>query len=518
MLNELQKLSKGMIIYSALMSRFEKLDFKDDALAGVRANFFNSNRNPQTDKTEFFTDNRSFSLSYSMRDGEPLLWKVTSNKSQYQKVKRVSDDVYCVLTYGDNGVINKRLYFDNYHNWLATEYYDNEREKCLLASVKPVTVDGIVCIKFDMVGENGEKSTEYLYPSLNPQSKNCSCLIYTNSGMIWYDATFRPAELSGFPIKQSEAKGFAFTVENFTKPAVKPLDLENAEYLSDKDYEQVDEVAEAPKPETGEYSAYDKIESILYEAHKTNKNIFGEVVSQSQDEVPEDTEAAEEIVQETTEVAAAEVVEEPVEEANEEVKESVEEAGEEFAELENAEEKIDEKPDNKPEFDVKQQIEPDSVIENKNGKYSYYGSLDDAGQRTGNGRTVSPEGITVYEGAYVDDKRDGFGVSYYKDGKPNYIGSWTDGNRNGCGAGYRHSDGTMHVGNWTENTPDGVGARFMSDGLFLDVCSYSMGTREGKSVSFDENGNVVITVYISGEKVAEKVITDEDIFPIKNNE
>ena len=128
MLNELQKLSKGMIIYSALMSRFEKLDFKDDALAGVRANFFNSNRNPQTDKTEFFTDNRSFSLSYSMRDGEPLLWKVTSNKSQYQKVKRVSDDVYCVLTYGDNGVVNKRLYFDDYHNWLATEYYDNEVE------------------------------------------------------------------------------------------------------------------------------------------------------------------------------------------------------------------------------------------------------------------------------------------------------------------------------------------------------------------------------------------------------
>ena len=30
---------------------------------------------------------------------------------------------------------------------------------------------------------------------------------------------------------------------------------------------------------------------------------------------------------------------------------------------------------------------------------------------------------------------------------------------------------------------------------------------------YDENGNVVITVYIAGEVVAEKVITDEDIFP-----
>ena len=86
MLNELQKLSKGLIIYSALMSRFEKLDFKNDALAGVRANYFNSNHNPQTDKTEFFTDNRSYSLSYTMKNGEPLLWKVTSNESQIQKV------------------------------------------------------------------------------------------------------------------------------------------------------------------------------------------------------------------------------------------------------------------------------------------------------------------------------------------------------------------------------------------------------------------------------------------------
>ena len=71
----------------------------------------------------------------------------------------------------------------------------------------------------------------------------------------------------------------------------------------------------------------------------------------------------------------------------------------------------------------------------------------------------------------------------------------------------------MHVGNWTENTPDGVGARFDSDGSFSEVCPYSMGTREGKAISYDENGNVVITVYIAGEVVAEKVITDEDIFP-----
>ena len=39
MLSDSKKLSKGLIVYSVLVSDFEKLDFKNDALAGVRANF-----------------------------------------------------------------------------------------------------------------------------------------------------------------------------------------------------------------------------------------------------------------------------------------------------------------------------------------------------------------------------------------------------------------------------------------------------------------------------------------------
>lgn len=42
MLEQSQKLTDGLIIYSVLVSDHEKLDFKNDALAGVRANYFNS--------------------------------------------------------------------------------------------------------------------------------------------------------------------------------------------------------------------------------------------------------------------------------------------------------------------------------------------------------------------------------------------------------------------------------------------------------------------------------------------
>lgn len=474
MISDLKKLSKDLIVYSALIAQFEKLDFKNDALAGVRANFFNSNHSGQSDKSDILSDSSNFSLSYTMNYGEPMLWKVMSNNRPYQTVKRNSDDVYCVLTYGDNGIVIKRMYFDNYHNWLATEYYDNERENIMLAGVKPVNLDGYACLKLDSVSADG-KSTSYLYPSTNAPKKKCAGLVYSNFGMIWYDESFKPADVSS-PAAGTKSEGFNFTVEDFTKPAVNPLDLQGAEYLSADDFEEVEPETEETPVENGGYSAYDKIESILFEAHKTNKNIFGEVVSQA----AKDSAEAEETAQDSEPEQTPEITEEPVE-----------------------------KPP-APEVEPKEQPEPDSTLESPNGVYSYYGQLDEENRRIGCGRTVSPSGITVYEGRYIFDKRDGFGISYYKDGSPNYVGSWELGNRSGCGVGYRHSDGTMHVGSWTDNTPNGIGARFSGEGEFLDVCGYSMGVRSGKGISFDKDGNVVIKIYQDGEVIAEKTVTDDD--------
>ena len=52
MISDSKKLTDGIVIYSALFSEFEPLDFKNDALAGIRANYFNSGRVPQKDKME----------------------------------------------------------------------------------------------------------------------------------------------------------------------------------------------------------------------------------------------------------------------------------------------------------------------------------------------------------------------------------------------------------------------------------------------------------------------------------
>ena len=153
-----------------------------------------------------------------------------------------------------------------------------------------------------------------------------------------------------------------------------------------------------------------------------------------------------------------------------------------------------------PEIVNEEEPHCDVVILTKSGRYTYFGKLDENNCRTGRGRTVSPDGMTSYDGEYLDDRRNGFGVCYYNNGSINYVGNWTDNSRNGGGVGYRLSDGTMHAGKWYNNTPDGYGARFDRNGNLIDVSNYENGVRTGKSVSFDENGNIVVSVYENGEK------------------
>ena len=67
----------------------------------------------------------------------------------------------------------------------------------------------------------------------------------------------------------------------------------------------------------------------------------------------------------------------------------------------------------------------------------------------------------------------------------------------------------MHAGKWDNNTPDGYGARFDRYGNLIDVSNYENGVRTCKSVSFDENVNIVVSVYENGEKISEFLVDAE---------
>ena len=543
MLEQSQKLTDGLIIYSVLVSDYEKLDFKNDALAGVRANYFNSGCKEQKEITEIELHGMDYKMSCLLTKNEPLSWKVTRDNLPYQSVKRATGGVYSVITYNDRGIVFKRQFFDRNHTWLRTEYFNRSIADKLITRIYPRKVSGIITLVTEDIDDNGIVSVKTLFPSVKQSNENSRVLIYSNVGMLWYDASFLPSDMPFTEKKSYGNSGFVFNGDLFKNDFVpeNAYNLEDCAYLTDEDIPNVSDTAEPVSKK--DYSAYDIIEKILVEAHKTNKDLFGEIINHtaeedfepaevkivtgekdkqlSDDEVEENSQISEHENADDTD-AVADTSDEQTEDSENVV--TVDSSGEasedEETDFENVEANIgthcqiddvptEESDEENPEIVNEEEPHCDVVILTKSGRYTYFGNLDENNCRTGRGRTVSPDGMTSYDGEYLDDRRNGFGVCYYNNGSINYVGNWTDNSRNGGGVGYRLSDGTMHAGKWDNNTPDGYGARFDRNGNLIDVSNYENGVRTGKSVSFDENGNIVVSVYENGEKISEFLVDAE---------
>ena len=543
MLEQSQKLTDGLIIYSVLVSDYEKLDFKNDALAGVRANYFNSGCKEQKEITEIELHGMDYKMSCLLTKDEPLSWKVTRDNLPYQSVKMATGGVYSVITYNDRGIVFKRQFFDRNHTWLRTEYFNRSIADKLITRIYPRKVSGIITLVTEDIDDNGIVSVKTLFPSDKQSNENSRVLIYSNVGMLWYDASFLPSDMPFTEKKSYGNSGFVFNGDLFKNDFVpeNAYNLEDCTYLTDEDIPNVSDTAEPVSKK--DYSAYDIIEKILVEAHKTNKDLFGEIINHtaeedfepaevkivtgekdeqlSDDEVEENSQISELEIPDDTD-AVAETSDEQTEDSENVV--TVDSSGEASENEETDFEKVEanigthcqiddvptgESDEENPEIVNEEEPHCDVVILTKSGRYTYFGNLDENNCRTGRGRTVSPDGMTSYDGEYLDDRRNGFGVCYYNNGSINYVGNWTDNARNGGGVGYRLSDGTMHAGKWDNNTPDGYGARFDRNGNLIDVSNYENGVRTGKSVSFDENGNIVVSVYENGEKISEFLVDAE---------
>lgn len=543
MLEQSQKLTDGLIIYSVLVSDYEKLDFKNDALAGVRANYFNSGCKEQKEITEIELHGMDYKMSCLLTKNEPLSWKVTRDNLPYQSVKRATGGVYSVITYNDRGIVFKRQFFDRNHTWLRTEYFNKNIADKLITRIYPRKVSGIITLVTEDIDDNGIVAVKTLFPSDKQSNENSRVLIYSNVGMLWYDASFLPSDMPFTEKKSYGNSGFVFNGDLFKNDFVPENDynLEDCAYLTDEDIPNVSDTAEPVSKK--DYSAYDIIEKILVEAHKTNKDLFGEIINHtaeedfepaevkivtgekdeqlSDDEVEENSQISEHEIADDTD-AVAETADEQTEDSENVV--TIDSSGEASEDEETDFEKVEanigthcqiddvpteESDEENPEIVNEEEPHCDVVILTKSGRYTYFGNLDENNCRTGRGRTVSPDGMTSYDGEYLDDRRNGFGVCYYNNGSINYVGNWTDNSRNGGGVGYRLSDGTMHAGKWDNNTPDGYGARFDRNGNLIDVSNYENGVRTGKSVSFDENGNIVVSVYENGEKISEFLVDAE---------
>lgn len=491
MITSQQELTRDMIFYSVCVSDFEKLDFKNDALAGVRANYFNSNHRPQADDTDILLDDVSYKLSYKMSKNQPLSWKVTKNLRPYQSVKRETGGIYCVRYYTENATVYKKQFFDSSHLWIRTEYFDKSIEGERLCTVSPKKIDDVIVIEKITFSNNRKVGSETLFPSDKNSDGNSAALVYSNNGMIWYDSSFVPKysvkeESKENTVSEPKSSRFELEADKFLPDysPENPIDLSSLEYLEDTFKE--------PQPQI---TAYDRIEKILEEAHKTNKNLFGQIIENT----------CVEIADEETELLddSEELTEENMAESKAEISEKTQQASDTEEHTEESETTQEVKEDI---VKAEEEKKSDAVVSTTSGNYKYFGAVDENGLRTGRGRTVSPSGITAYDGEYAQGKRDGFGVFYYKNGDINYVGEWAQNRRSGAGVGYRTSDGTMHIGKWDSNTPCGYGARFNKDGTFLDVADYTNGKKNGKCISLDENGNFYISIWENGKKISEHII------------
>lgn len=491
MITSRQELTRDMIFYSVCVSDFEKLDFKNDALAGVRANYFNSNHHPQADDTDILLDDVSYKLSYKMSKNQPLSWKVTKNLRPYQSVKRETGGIYCVRYYTENATVYKKQFFDSSHLWIRTEYFDKSIEGERLCTVSPKKIDDVIVIEKITFSNNRKVGSETLFPSDKNSDGNSAALVYSNNGMIWYDSSFVPKysvkeESKENTVSEPKPSRFELEADKFLPDysPENPIDLSSLEYLEDTFKE--------PQPQI---TAYDRIEKILEEAHKTNKNLFGQIIENT----------CVEIADEETELLddSEELTEENMAESKAEISEKTQQASDTEEHTEESETTQEVKEDI---VKAEEEKKSDAVVSTTSGNYKYFGAVDENGLRTGRGRTVSPSGITAYDGEYAQGKRDGFGVFYYKNGDINYVGEWAQNRRSGAGVGYRTSDGTMHIGKWDSNTPCGYGARFNKDGTFLDVADYTNGKKNGKCISLDENGNFYISIWENGKKISEHII------------
>lgn len=491
MITSRQELTRDMIFYSVCVSDFEKLDFKNDALAGVRANYFNSNHRPQADDTDILLDDVSYKLSYKMSKNQPLSWKVTKNLRPYQSVKRETGGIYCVRYYTENATVYKKQFFDSSHLWIRTEYFDKSIEGERLCTVSPKKIDDVIVIEKITFSNNRKVGSETLFPSDKNSDGNSAALVYSNNGMIWYDSSFVPKysvkeESKENTVSEPKPSRFELEADKFLPDysPENPIDLSSLEYLEDTFKE--------PQPQI---TAYDRIEKILEEAHKTNKNLFGQIIENT----------CVEIADEETELLddSEELTEENMAESKAEISEKTQQASDTEEHTEESETTQEVREDI---VKVEEEKKSDAVVSTTSGNYEYFGAVDENGLRTGRGRTVSPSGITAYDGEYAQGKRDGFGVFYYKNGDINYVGDWKENQRSGAGVGYRTSDGTMHIGKWENNSPINYGARFNKDGTFIDVADYANGVKNGKCISLDENGNFYISIWENGKKISEHII------------
>lgn len=247
----------GILYFGLTFDKYDVLDFTDDFLAGVRANFFNSDCETQVNRSVQYLGNDEFSFVYNMTDNAPISWKVHKNGVVHQNAEVVNSDCYRVNTYGDDGRVYKRHYFNNNHRWLKSEYLDDNLKNIEYVLYPSVIDEKDVIVKIHNASESIVQS--YLYPKTEmPDDSDYSVLAFTENGFLFFNSVPNHKFISKTVIHDDSVKnlgGFSFDSVDFNlnRNLNTTFDITQVEYLDDENGKPFHSVSNRefnePKPE-----------------------------------------------------------------------------------------------------------------------------------------------------------------------------------------------------------------------------------------------------------------------------
>lgn len=407
-------MENSFIYFGITFEKFDVLDFTDDFLAGVRANFFNSNLEPQTNRSVQYINDNTYFFIYNIRKGEPLSWKFNRNGELYQSAETCGANLYRVNTYSEKGRVFKREYFDFDHIWIKSEYLSDINEYPEYILYPSIIDDKPVIVKIHNAPDS--KITSYLYPKTDmPENADYSVLAYSDSGFVYFNSVPNDKFISKTLIHDSSVSnlgGFDFDSVDFNlnRNLNTTFDVTQAEYLSEDNGNPVHFETNAPfneaedKPKS-EFGADDDDEDVeVYERDNTRPDI------------------------------------------------TIESSGEKykyFGKL-NADDKRD----------------GYGRTVTSYGTTAYEGDYKDD-KRDGFGAFYYKDGRLNYVGNWKANARQGFGIGFRGSDGDAHIGKWANNIPDGLGARFDKDGEFIFLGNYVNGKKQGKGITLDSDGSFI---------------------------------------------------
>ncbi len=461
--------------YNIRLVQRDSIDLHDDILSAVRKSYFDDYGRIK-DKITVDSDGETVSYEYAIEKDRAMKWLVRDKHGYLTEESKPSEGGrYYVLVYKDGGLF-KRLTFSKFHTLLKVEYFDTVKGE-IVTSIEPRRAPSGLCILMKSLHLN-EPLVLYSAPEVSGRVKE---LVDKEFTQFYVEASTDEGVLRF--MTESQNISYRELIEDVERQ------LENEEKQAELHLES------APLADRLKAKDFNIKKNLASSLDITKAQEFISEYEETDDEVIiPDTDQKTPIDEPQTPDVPAEDTESSVEEEANLLAQKV------AAVLSSA-----------AVSEVRDDREPDKVVEAEDESFYYYGELDDKGRRSGFGRTVTSSGRTAYEGSYLDDKRTGIGSYYYKDGSLCYTGEWKENSRSGVGVGRSSKDGSIHVGVWEDNRPKGSGARLSADGSPKFVCK-ELGDHSTVLLNFMNDDSITVSKYDeTGKKIGEKTLSIKDL-------